>query len=321
MAENNWGALKELAGRYMAAAESDALFTKRRTGFENLDGTGKFELDGQKQIFSPQIYFIGAPPSAGKTTWALQLLSQLADRGEECLFLSYEMGERSLFRKLISRRLFEKKQDGEKVNLLSGSDIRRAGLTNDDVNLVITELAENSKLRILRVDWEASTLIKKLYDFVGALDRPPVICLDYLQLVPNKAEKTAKDKIDSLLPLLRKFQVETNSTLILISSFNRANGMMSEATFSSFKESGAIEYTADVLLVLEPVIKGTESMTEADKRERKKKIRAMRLRCLKAREDSLYEVFFRYHAVYDVFVPCSEHEVFEEPDAQPRHCK
>lgn len=322
MAADEWGSLAGLAKRYLAEAAKEAEYAERRTGFDNLDGKGKFEEDGQKQVFTPGIYVIGAPPSMGKTTWTLQLLNQLADRGEPCLFVSYEMGDKALFRKLIARDLFEKKRAGEPVTLLSSADIRRAGVDNEDVNTSVDELADIKKLYILRVDWEASELVAKLRKFVKTLDRSPTIAIDYLQLVQSKDAATAKDKVDSLLSALRKFQVDTNATLILISSFNRANGMQAEATFSSFKESGSIEYTADIIWTLEPALEGTESMAEADKRERQKKVRAMRLRCLKAREDSLYEVYFRYHAAYDTFEACSREELFGEPEtSRPRHKK
>lgn len=316
------------AERYKAEALKSAEYAERRTGYDNLDGEGKFNRggnrEGQKQFFSPGLYVIGALPSAGKTTWTLQLLSQLADRGEECLFLSYEMSVQALCRKLIARRLFEKRRDGEAVNLVSSGDIQRAGDGNDDVNAVVDELADTlSHLRILNVDWEASTLIKNLREFVrtvGTVKRPPVIAVDYLQLVPSKSDKTTKEKIDKLLSDLRKFQVDTGATLILISSFNRANSQMQEATFSSFKESGSIEYTADVVWALEAAPKSdSEAMSAADKRERENKVRSMRLRCLKWREGSLYKVYFKYHAPYDTFEACFQEELFAEE--RPRHCK
>lgn len=308
MAENEWGSLKSLVERYKETAAKEAAFCKRRTGFANLDGENEFKADGQKQIFVPGIYVIGAPSSLGKTTFCLQLLNQLADRGEQCLFLSYEMGELALLRKLIARDLFERKSNGEEVTLVSAADIRRAGTTNADINTSLDSLADASTMRIKYVgDWDSSTLIKKLYDFAKSINVAPVIVLDYLQLVPSSRENmTAKEKVDKLLSDLRKFQNDTSSTLILISSLNRASKQDNGITLSSFKESGNIEYTADVIWALEPAIEGDETFAEAERREREKTCRAMQLRCLKSREDSLYRVFFQYHADRDCFVPCAE---------------
>lgn len=325
MAENEWGSLKSLVERYKETAAKEAAFCKRRTGFANLDGENEFKADGQKQIFVPGIYVIGAPSSLGKTTFCLQLLNQLADRGEQCLFLSYEMGELALLRKLIARDLFERKSNGEEVTLVSAADIRRAGTTNADINTSLDSLADASKMRIKYVgDWDSSTLIKKLYEFVETVDKPPIVCIDYLQIIPpppNKATVTAKEKIDKLLSDLRKFQNDTSSTLILISSLNRASKQDNGIIFSSFKESGSIEFTADFLLAIEPAIEGDETFAEAERREREKTCRAMQLRCLKSREDSLYKVFFQYHANRDCFVPCAEDKIFDEPDTKRRHVR
>ena len=325
MAENEWGSLKSLVERYKETAAKEAAFCKRRTGFANLDGENEFKADGQKQIFVPGIYVIGAPSSLGKTTFCLQLLTQLADRGEQCLYLSYEMGELNLFRKLIARDLFERKLNGKEVTLVSAADIRRAGTTNADINTSLDSLADASTMRIKYVgDWDSSTLIKKLYDFAKSINVAPVVCIDYLQLVPapsSRENMTAKEKVDKLLSDLRKFQNDTSSTLILISSLNRASKQDNGITLSSFKESGSIEYTADVIWALEPAIEGDETFAEAERREREKTCRAMQLRCLKSREDSLYKVFFQYHANRDCFVPCAEDKIFDEPDTKRRHVR
>lgn len=314
-----WNSVAEyFRNHYVAEALRAAEYVNRRTGFSNLDGLddmGRYDPDEQKLIFTPGIYVVGAPPSAGKSTFSLQWLIQLANRGEECLFLSYEMSVQALCRKLIAYRLFQKRQDGEPVNVLSGSDIRRAGGNDEGVNAVVEEFADTlNHLQILHVNWELKELVRKLRTYVEEHTRPPVIVLDYLQLVPIKIEgvATSKEKIDMLLSWLRKFQVDTGTTVILVSAFNRSSGMQSEATFSSFRESSSIEYTADCLLVLEPAIKDKESMSEADKRERQKSVRAMRLRCLKSREGALFEVYFKYYAAYDTFEPCSKDSLFDD---------
>lgn len=311
----DWGSLKNLVERYKAAAEKDAEFAKRLTGFDNLDGVGKFAPDGQKQIFAPGIYVIGAPPSAGKTTFCLQLCAQLADRGEEILFLTYEMGEKNLLRKLIARDLFEKKRRKLNVTAISAADIRLAALGNEDVVASLDEIAENMPhLRILKACWTAEELIGKLHAFAKTVERPPVICIDYLQLIPSTKDTTAKEKIDKLLGELRIFQDDTDSTLLLISSFNRSHELKGCTTLSSFKESGSIEYTADTILTLEPMTQNDETIAQADARERKLKVRSMQLRCLKNREGELYTIYFRYHAAHDTFEACTKEELLDETE-------
>lgn len=294
--------LKEAIASYRASAEKEAKYAERKTGFARLD---------ENQVFAPGIYVIGAPSSAGKTTWTLQLLTQLADRAEPCLFVSYEMDEKALIRKLIARDLFVAKKSGEPVTRLSNSDIRRAGLKNEDVNSALNRLEEYSNLRIAKLCLKDKQLMESLKAFAKTTDRPPTIALDYLQLIPcADPKKSAREKVDSLLNELREFQTSTDSTIILISAFNRGDEQKNSASLSSFKESGAIEYTADVVWVLEPARQSDETRSAADTRERAKSVRAMCLHCLKNREGALYEVYFRYHAAFDSFEDCDAEHVF-----------
>ena len=80
-------------------ADIDSLknYANRLTGFKNID---------EQQFFSPGLYVIGATPAAGKTTFCWQLLEQLAQNGESCIYCSYEMSKLELFTKTAARRLF-----------------------------------------------------------------------------------------------------------------------------------------------------------------------------------------------------------------------
>ena len=79
-------------------ADIDALknYAQRKTGFDNID---------EQQFFSPGLYVIGATPAAGKTTFCWQLLEQLAQTGESCIYCSYEMSGLELFSKTAARKL------------------------------------------------------------------------------------------------------------------------------------------------------------------------------------------------------------------------
>ena len=95
----------------------------------------------------------------------------------------------------------------------------------------------------------------------------------------------------------------------MISSFNREN-YYQPVSFSSFKESGAIEYSADCIWGLENY--GVDAEGKLDKGEvikmSKEKVRKVKFSCLKNRNGGAYECFFRYHAAYDYFEVCKEEE-------------
>lgn len=70
--------------------------------------------------------------------------------------------------------------------------------------------------------------------------------VDYLQIVQEDSQMTDKAKIDSITKRLKILQRKHNAVVMVISSINRANYML-PIDFESFKESGSIEYSADVV--------------------------------------------------------------------------
>ena len=281
-------------------ADIDSLknYAGRLTGFKNID---------EQQFFNPGLYVIGATPAAGKTTFCWQLLEQLAERGEDCIYCSYEMSGLELFTKTAARRLFLR----DKQTTLTAADIRR-GSWSTQLDNVISEVA-NSKtnLQVLELQDESiDELLIRLKPLCFDKQKAPVICLDYLQIVPSSKESTKLGVNDSVRKL-KKFQRDTNSTFIVISSFNRANYAQG-VSFESFKESGNIEYTADVVWALQlNILNYVNASNISDTRKRideakKQQPRQIILKCLKNRHGTNYDCFFKYYSAHDCFEPCTK---------------
>ena len=132
----------------------------------------------------------------------------------------------------------------------------------------------------------------------------------YLQIVPSSKEST-KLGVDDSVRKLKKFQRDTNTTFIVISSFNRDNYSKS-VSFESFKESGNIEYTADVVWALQLfVINSINSFNISDARQKidkakKQQPRQIQLKCLKNRQGTNYDCYFNYFSAHDCFAPCEK---------------
>ena len=275
-------------------------YANRLTSFKNID---------DQQFFSPGLYVIGATPAAGKTTFCWQLLEQLAQNGESCIYCSYEMSGLELFTKTAARRLFLR----DKQTKLTAADIRR-GSWSTQLNNVISEVA-NSKtnLQVLELQDESiDELLIRLKPLCLDKAKAPVICLDYLQIVPSSKEST-KLGVDDSVRKLKKFQRDTNSTFIVISSFNRTNYTQG-VSFESFKESGNIEYTADVVWALQlNVLNSINPSNIADSRKKidvakKKHPRQIQLKCLKNRQGTNYDCYFKYFSAHDYFEPCDKND-------------
>ena len=271
-------------------------YSDRRSGFVNLD---------KLQFFSPGLYVIGATPAAGKTTFCWQLLEQLARQGESCIFCSYEMSKFELFAKSLARELFLRVPSTK----LTAADIRRGAWS---VQLDATRadlIASKLELSILELQDESiDDLLALLKPLCSDKAHAPVVCLDYLQIVPSSKD-TAKLGIDDSVRKLKKFQRDTNTTFFVISSFNRQNYMQS-VSFESFKESGNIEYTADVVWALQlNVLNHLSPGNLSDLRKqidlaKKQQPRQVQLKCLKNRQGTNYECFFNYFSAHDCFMPC-----------------
>ena len=278
-------------------------YINRKTGFDNIDS---------KQFLTPGVYVIGALPAAGKTTFCWQLLEQIARQGEECIYCSYEMNQSELFSKSLARELFKYDRYAP-----SSAQIRR-GASSPTLHKIVANFAQsNINLQVFELrDETIDDLLDMLHPFCTNKERAPVVCLDYLQIVPTSRE-SAKLGVDDTVRKLKKFQQDTDTTFIVISSFNRTNYLHS-VSFESFKESGNIEYTADVVWALQlnvmNEIKVGTLLSEARKKveeAKQQQPRQIRLKCLKNRQGNNYDCLFKYYSAHDTFEAC---QVFNSED-------
>ena len=125
---------------------------------------------------------------------------------------------------------------------------------------------------------------------------------------------TDKAKVDDIVHKLKTFSCESGALVFIISSFNRLN-YNTDANLASFKESGAIEYSADVVLALELVKPAANPSTMRELMLAQPRL--IKLTCLKNRFGALYEVLFSYYSKYDYFEPCLDiprSDIAEIPD-------
>ena len=288
-------------------------YTERKTGFVNLD---------EHQYFTPGLYVIGATPAAGKTTFCWQLLEQLARQGVNCVYCTYEMSRLELYTKSLARELFKR----DEQTTLTAAQIRR-GAHSQELRGLVKEFATTTlNLHVFELqDETVDELLNLLRPLCSDKAKAPVICLDYLQIMPTGREST-KLGIDETVRKLKKFQRDTNTTFIVISSFNRTNYAQT-VSFESFKDSGNIEYTADVVWALQlnviNEIKGGELVSETRRKideAKKQQPRQIHLKCLKNRQGTNYDCFFEYYSAHDYFEPCESFDEVDLPTQNNEDC-
>lgn len=285
---------------FQSEVESMKEYANRRTGFTNID---------KMQIFSPGLYVLGGLPALGKTTFAWQLLEQLAENGEKCIYCSYEMSKFELFTKSVARRAFE----NDRTIQITSAGIRRGDTSKVTQSIIYTFAKSEIDLRVMELqEQDIDSLLIELKKY--CIKKAPVIVLDYLQIVPIKNTDTSqKQAIDEIVRKLKNFQRETKTTFIVISSFNRAN-YSQQVAFESFKESGNIEYSADVVWGLQlyctkNLRDGTISKNrEIIEKAKKSNPRQIQLSCLKNRQGTNYQVYFNYYPANDFFEVCEERD-------------
>ena len=275
-------------------------YASRKTGFANVDS---------EQIFTPGLYVLGGLPALGKTTFAWQLLEQLARQGEKCVYCSYEMSEFELYTKSVARELFGR----DRNTGLTSAGIRRGDETRM-LKEILTEFEEIG-IDLTVVEMQEQDIDALMYELMKyCVEKAPVIVLDYLQIVPvRKKESSTKQGIDEIVRKLKNFQRETGATFVVISSFNRQN-YGQQVAFESFKESGNIEYSADVVWGLQ--LYATRELKEGATNQNREIIskakeanpRQVELKCLKNRQGKNYSCYFKYYAAVDTFEVCKEED-------------
>lgn len=249
------------------------------TGFSGLDRL----LDGG---LYPGLYIVGAITSLGKSSFCLQLCDQIAAAGHDVLFFSLEMARSELMAKSLSRLTFTLSrargmaQDKAKTTrgILSGK--KWSTYTREEVEL-IAAAADEYKAKISGRIWfyegvgnigvdQIRQEVEKHISITGNL---PFVCVDYLQiLAPVDMRASDKQNTDRNVLELKRLSRDKGIPVLGISSLNRDN-YTAPINNTAFKESGAIEYSSDVLIGLQ--FKGMDYQDgEADK-ARDKRIREL----------------------------------------------
>lgn len=219
---------------------------KISTGFPQLDkkiGGGLYS----------GLYIVGAGSSIGKTTFIQQIADNIAEEGQKVLFFSLEMGKNEMLSKTIVREIYKRNRSLEigSRDLLNGvfnEDIWKKLVNNSDI---INKITQN----IHYIEGTFETTIKDIVNistkFKEIYGQAPVIIVDYLQVIaPVNVRLGDKQNVDMNISELKRLSRNLDTPVIAISSVNRQN-YLSYIDFQSFKESGSIEYGADVVIGLQ----------------------------------------------------------------------
>lgn len=275
------------------------------TGFKALDQA----LDGG---LYEGLYIIGAISSLGKTTLILQVADQIAQQGHDVLIISLEMSKFELMAKSISRETFiECLNSGEdpknaKTNRGITTGARYANYTSKETSIIQKAMAAYGDYAGHIFIYEgvgdigADQIREKITKHKELTGKAPVVIVDYLQiLAPANDKATDKQNTDKSVTELKRISRDYKTPVIAISALNRQS-YKDKVTMESFKESGAIEYSSDILLGLQ--LQGIgENSFDLDKAKQKTP-REIELTILKNRNgQSNVKVSFEYYTMFNYF--------------------
>ena len=314
---------KEIRQEYVDAHEKeldqyfqnviDSANTERiKTGFLWLDTQ---ILDGGLKA---GLYVIGAISSLGKTTFAMQMCDQIAQRGHDVLIFSLEMARDELISKSISRHtainsIIARRNGSATAHGFTAPAVREGSrwkkYTEEEKEFIhraeqdyLSYAKEHVFIKECLKDFGVADVEKAVKHHIEATGSYPVVLIDYLQiLTPLDPHATDKNNIDQAVKRLKVLSREKGIPVICISSFNRMNYNV-PVSMEAFKESGAVEYSSDVLIGLQLAGVGTQGFDVNKAKRGDKGRRDIEAKILKNRDGKTGDMCaFSYYAALNYF--------------------
>ncbi len=251
------------------------------TGFKGLDDL----LGGG---ISPGLTVLGAISSLGKSTFYLQLAQNIANDDNPVLYFSLEMPRYAISLKSLDRYAFKERKTEEFSNkrLSDEEYVALRNEMRGVIKSKYADLSEEQKKQrdefsekcvkecenlfvIERNDvnvfgeFSAEAIRKNVENYIENEKKKaresgededsikkPIVFVDYLQILisqTDKTHKTDKQIVDENIKALWNIANTYQIPVMVISSVNR-DSYSKSISFSSFKESGGIEYTSDIVL-------------------------------------------------------------------------
>jgi replicative DNA helicase len=211
--------------------------------------TGLVQLDSLLSGLNDGLHLLAGPPGIGKTTLALQIAAA-ATREVPVVVVTFEHTPENLTLKLLCARAGINPRDVQR-GYADLAKLQAAAWQPVAERLAVVE--GSSQLTVAQVRAQALRAMRQ-HSAARCL-----VVVDYLQLWAKVAEDlrgnfSVRERVDMLGGLLRELALRLRSPVLALASQNRAQGHYGNgkgtAALDSLKESGDLEYAADVVLFL-----------------------------------------------------------------------
>jgi replicative DNA helicase len=213
--------------------------------------TGLGQLDVLLGGLNDGLYLLAGPPGMGKTTLALQLATA-ATQDVPVLVITFEHAPFNLTLKSLCARASVNPCEVQRgyANL---AQLRAAAASWQPVAERLAVVEGTSQLTVAQVHAQARRVMRH-HSAARCL-----VVVDYLQVWAKVAADlrgsfAVRERVEILGSLLRELALQLQSPVLALASQNRAQGHYGNgkgaAALDSLKESGDLEYAADVVLFL-----------------------------------------------------------------------
>ncbi len=171
---------------------------------------------------------LGARPSVGKTTFAINIAANNPDK--KIIFFSLEMSARMIYDKIVA----------------SEGNIDYSHAVNHNVNFETVKSVLEKYQNLIVIDNVSRA--EEMAEIIRTI-KPDLVFVDYVQIVQTVKEfEAVRQRIDYISQIFKRTAKQANCCIIALSQLTR--GAKEEPTMSALKESGGLEQDSDYIILL-----------------------------------------------------------------------
>lgn len=207
-----------------------------KTEFKDLDNlTGGFQKG--------DLVILAARPSMGKTALALNMMANIAQRGDVVAFYSVEMPADQIFNRLFAMKGLIDASKLRDPKFMSPTDWKKLDIAREQTSKFKLFIDDTAGIKLMDLIWKAKALHK---------NHPlSLIVIDYLQLITttDTGADNRQNEVSMISRTLKKLARELNVPVIALSQLSRKVESRESKVpmMSDLRESGAIEQDADLI--------------------------------------------------------------------------
>ena len=182
------------------------------------------------------VFIVGARPSTGKTSFALNIAANQINFDKKVMFFSLEMSSEMIFERLISAR-----------NNIEYEKFSRNNLTDEEIDMITMQsqkLKEDGKFFVVDDIYNVEQICNLITE-----NKPDLAVIDFMQIISAMGKfENVRNRIDYISSLFKRTAKSTGCVIIVLSQLSRIG--KDAPTMSDLKESGGLEQDGDYIALL-----------------------------------------------------------------------